>query len=127
MIRRPPRSTRTDTLFPYTTLFRSGVSAAGAAVFDPIYSSDYAALYGASDVGKSIYLDGMTGLESGWYTLLPARYAMLPGGFRNVEQTGYQAVAGATGTLYDGTLVTTGYYDLAVAGLRATDSEKRDV
>src|SRR3546814_1190979 len=24
MIRRPPRSTRTDTLFPYTTLFREG-------------------------------------------------------------------------------------------------------
>src|SRR3546814_727954 len=29
MIRRPPRSTRTDTLFPYTTLFRSGQAAAG--------------------------------------------------------------------------------------------------
>src|SRR3546814_17379966 len=28
MIRRPPRSTRTDTLFPYTTLFRSPDSAA---------------------------------------------------------------------------------------------------
>src|SRR3546814_3814340 len=27
MIRRPPRSTRTDTLFPYTTLFRSLISA----------------------------------------------------------------------------------------------------
>src|SRR3546814_8181439 len=27
MIRRPPRSTRTDTLFPYTTLFRSDLSA----------------------------------------------------------------------------------------------------
>src|SRR3546814_6010315 len=26
MIRRPPRSTRTDTLFPYTTLFRSYVA-----------------------------------------------------------------------------------------------------
>src|SRR3546814_6997264 len=26
MIRRPPRSTRTDTLFPYTTLFRSSIS-----------------------------------------------------------------------------------------------------
>src|SRR3546814_4624062 len=26
MIRRPPRSTRTDTLFPYTTLFRSDIS-----------------------------------------------------------------------------------------------------
>src|SRR3546814_734146 len=29
MIRRPPRSTRTDTLFPYTTLFRSASGAAG--------------------------------------------------------------------------------------------------
>src|SRR3546814_3882787 len=29
MIRRPPRSTRTDTLFPYTTLFRSPVAAEG--------------------------------------------------------------------------------------------------
>src|SRR3546814_6312430 len=28
MIRRPPRSTRTDTLFPYTTLFRSSFSRA---------------------------------------------------------------------------------------------------
>src|SRR3546814_4247381 len=38
MIRRPPRSTRTDTLFPYTTLFRShmqttlGLIAAGLGV-----------------------------------------------------------------------------------------------
>src|SRR3546814_2156671 len=30
MIRRPPRSTRTDTLFPYTTLFRSGPQGAVA-------------------------------------------------------------------------------------------------
>src|SRR3546814_17074383 len=30
MIRRPPRSTRTDTLFPYTTLFRSTVWAISA-------------------------------------------------------------------------------------------------
>src|SRR3546814_13165223 len=29
MIRRPPRSTRTDTLFPYTTLFRSLQSSFG--------------------------------------------------------------------------------------------------
>src|SRR3546814_5562416 len=29
MIRRPPRSTRTDTLFPYTTLFRSAGQQAG--------------------------------------------------------------------------------------------------
>src|SRR3546814_15038002 len=29
MIRRPPRSTRTDTLFPYTTLFRSSTLVGG--------------------------------------------------------------------------------------------------
>src|SRR3546814_19183712 len=32
MIRRPPRSTRTDTLFPYTTLFRSGAHDQAAAL-----------------------------------------------------------------------------------------------
>src|SRR3546814_4263529 len=30
MIRRPPRSTRTDTLFPYTTLFRSAARSQGS-------------------------------------------------------------------------------------------------
>src|SRR3546814_3117632 len=29
MVRRPPRSTRTDTLFPYTTLFRSRLAVTG--------------------------------------------------------------------------------------------------
>src|SRR3546814_3940866 len=33
MIRRPPRSTRTDTLFPYTTLFRSLALAITSSVF----------------------------------------------------------------------------------------------
>src|SRR3546814_6465246 len=32
MIRRPPRSTRTDTLFPYTTLFRSRRPAVGCGI-----------------------------------------------------------------------------------------------
>src|SRR3546814_2265370 len=43
MIRRPPRSTRTDTLFPYTTLFRSrpggsvrGVGDLDAGRLDPV-------------------------------------------------------------------------------------------
>src|SRR3546814_5178535 len=35
MIRRPPRSTRTDTLFPYTTLFRSHGRDAPARPFPP--------------------------------------------------------------------------------------------
>src|SRR3546814_19330130 len=41
MIRRPPRSTRTDTLFPYTTLFRSASGfRPGAAAFHQRLRSD---------------------------------------------------------------------------------------
>src|SRR3546814_2696047 len=40
MIRRPPTSTRTDTLFPYTTLFRS----IGALSVDVAYGGNYYAI-----------------------------------------------------------------------------------
>src|SRR3546814_15221041 len=42
MIRRPPRSTRTDTLFPYTTLFRSP----GASEWMPLTAEAYQVLKG---------------------------------------------------------------------------------
>src|SRR3546814_3108249 len=42
MIRRPPRSTRTDTLFPYTTLFRS--DAVPGAVLDQFAQVPYLAV-----------------------------------------------------------------------------------
>src|SRR3546814_6588252 len=45
MIRRPPRSTRTDTLFPYTTLFRS---------FPTV-----ATIFGALSFALYSYLDGI--------------------------------------------------------------------
>src|SRR3546814_4423511 len=45
MIRRPPRSTRTGTLFPYTTLFRSSpghdCESAGSKAKSPITVGDY--------------------------------------------------------------------------------------
>src|SRR3546814_1558974 len=49
MIRRPPRSTRTDTRFPYTTLVRSLLSAGDHAlvadcVYGPVYELDAALL-----------------------------------------------------------------------------------
>src|SRR3546814_12734111 len=47
MIRRPPRSTRTDTLFPYTTLFRSlliRVDLAGAGIDAQIHAVAVCAL-----------------------------------------------------------------------------------
>src|SRR3546814_4034205 len=40
--RRPPRSTRTDTLFPYTTLFRSQTLAVTQAVFVKIGETSFA-------------------------------------------------------------------------------------
>src|SRR3546814_13094594 len=39
MIRRPPRSTRTDTLFPYTTLFRSGVFTPGGIDYGALHAT----------------------------------------------------------------------------------------
>src|SRR3546814_7056704 len=55
MIRRPPRSTRTDTLFPYTTLFRSDVSGARVA-----HSSG-----GAIEQGGALRGGGATELDAG--------------------------------------------------------------
>src|SRR3546814_6317786 len=54
MIRRPPRSTRTDTLFPYTTLFRSGHLTHGASVSSSgkLYN---AVQYGINDQGLIDY------------------------------------------------------------------------
>src|SRR3546814_57657 len=40
MIRRPPRSTRTDTLFPYTTLFRSAGDRPGQRHVDPAAAAE---------------------------------------------------------------------------------------
>src|SRR3546814_8359568 len=58
MIRRPPRSTRTGTLFPYTTLFRSALkdfaAAAGPDLADlrNAYARHVSAVYGAQ-IGRS--------------------------------------------------------------------------
>src|SRR3546814_18976565 len=47
MIRRPPRSTRTDTLFPYTTLFRSPGGAGGWNPQTQTFADTPAAIYTA--------------------------------------------------------------------------------
>src|SRR3546814_11956890 len=47
MVRRPPRSTRTDTLFPYTTLFRSQIDAqARGVVVGRLFLAPCAAMLG---------------------------------------------------------------------------------
>src|SRR3546814_18507378 len=49
MIRRPPRSTRTDTLFPYTTLFRSNGASPDA---PPRYAAIKQSIYDAIGDGR---------------------------------------------------------------------------
>src|SRR3546814_2198565 len=60
MIRRPPRSTRTDTLFPYTTLFRSHAKQKNVATAK-------AAPEGAGDVWTWTAIDADTKLIVSYY------------------------------------------------------------
>src|SRR3546814_15149036 len=52
IIRRPPRSTRTDTLFPYTTLFRS--SSLGQPLLPIAYLLAYFRRRGAAERGAAL-------------------------------------------------------------------------
>src|SRR3546814_4470029 len=70
MIRRPPRPTRTDTLFPYTTLIRSGVVERGRALLQE--RADRLAVVGGEagqDLGAVLQVDA--GLEAAHLELAP--------------------------------------------------------
>src|SRR3546814_17035877 len=62
MIRRPPRSTRTDTLFPYTTLFRSTVDAVFQAFTEKgiaFGDAPVGRLAAHADKGESLFMLGI--------------------------------------------------------------------
>src|SRR3546814_9353696 len=59
MIRRPPRSTRTDTLFPYTTLFRSVVDR--GVEHRAERGVDLDAVVEAIDQGNDLFVGGLRG------------------------------------------------------------------
>src|SRR3546814_15881808 len=83
MIRRPPRSTRTDTLFPYTTLFRSLAAAArlGEFRFGPDDSPWYGVSFTRTEdaraahklAGKLHRQDVSSLLERGYELIAPTR------------------------------------------------------
>src|SRR3546814_2309727 len=68
MIRRPPRSTRTDTLFPYTTLFRSEGDAQGG---------------GGLGLVVAVLLQGL--LDGGAFDFLDVRGQGAAGGFARTQ------------------------------------------
>lgn len=88
------------------------------AAYDPVYSADYADLYGAS-AGRTVTLDGGNGIAAGEYLLVPAKYAMaIPGALRLVENTGAAApVPGQSTKLLDGSVVVGGTYGYAGTGI----------
>src|SRR3546814_12452985 len=67
MIRRPPRSTRTDTLFPYTTLFRSPAPGMDDATREAICDAAVRAAWAVDYVGAGtieFIADGSEGLRA---------------------------------------------------------------
>nr|WP_323120568.1 filamentous haemagglutinin family protein [Burkholderia alba] len=71
-------------------------------------------------VGQSVYLSGVPGLAAGFYTLLPGKYATLPGAFRvTVSSLGGAVAPGASQVLPDGTVSVAGYFGNALSGSRS--------
>src|SRR3546814_6507770 len=61
MIRRPPRSTRTDTLFPYTTLFRSYVVAGGTLKLHGVFEHQHPVAGGGNLGQQGVGQRGLAG------------------------------------------------------------------
>ena len=104
-----------------------GLSSATVAAYDPIYSSSYSSIYGPSQAGLSVYFNAAPGLTAGWYTLLPAKYALLPGGMRVVQDTTATTPPPTDSTLSDGTIVTSGYFGVAGVNTRGAILDVFDV
>jgi filamentous hemagglutinin family protein len=90
---------------PFAPYNPNALNTYGAKVFvsDPGYVNN------GLSVGDQIYLHASSGLAAGTYTLLPARYALLPGAFLVTPMTGIPN--GTTTALPDGSSVVSGYRD----------------
>jgi filamentous hemagglutinin family protein len=72
-------------------------------------------------LGQTIFLTGGKDLPTGEYTLLPARYALVPGAFVVQLKPNTNLLAGQSLAQADGSLLTTGYF--ADFSTRARDAE----
>ncbi|MGV3583190.1 MAG: filamentous hemagglutinin family protein [Methylophilus sp.] len=81
-------------------------------VSNQTYASYDAQYWQGSDIkaGDAVYLSGVPGLAAGYYTLLPARYALLPGAMLVSAVSGTQDRAvGQNQTLLNGSTLTSGH------------------
>lgn len=98
-----------------------------AAPYDPSFDT------GGSRIGQSVYLSGMNGVPEGVYTLMPAKYATLPGAYRVVQDTSARDIpANQNAALPDGTLRMSGHFVDGLTGTRNARStaflvQERDV
>ncbi|MDB5970427.1 MAG: filamentous hemagglutinin [Hydrocarboniphaga sp.] len=70
-------------------------------------------------IGQAVHLSGIPGLPEGDYTLLPARYATLPGAYRVVQDSGaIDTLASQNVQLADGTQYVAGYLVDSFSGAR---------
>src|SRR3546814_10732419 len=153
MIRRPPRSTRTDTLFPYTTLFRSSAPAGSDKVeFDnPGWFGALSLGYdfgwprvelegnfrnndpkGGSDLGSSIDTYGLMAhvlvdLDFGFpvipYIGAGAGAAYVDTGFGERTNFAYQGIAGLGYAITPNMTAFVDYRYFVVDGLQMTDED----
>lgn len=71
-------------------------------------------------VGDTVYLQDVPGLAPGYYTLLPAHYALLDGGMLVEPLGGSTAAASRTVTLPDGSVIASGYRAALGGAIRDT-------
>jgi filamentous hemagglutinin family protein len=95
--------------FAIVPTYTAGFAPHGAFNTSPLATSlngDRGYVNGGLSVGDRIHLDASTALPAGTYTLLPARYALLPGAFLVTPQSGTPI---GTQLLSDGASIVSGY------------------
>ncbi len=80
--------------------------------------SDAGYVNGKLGVGEQIYIAGGDGLSAGTYTLLPARYALLPGAYLITQESG--TPLGASIAQPDGSVLVAGYVLNGLSGATQT-------
>lgn len=84
----------------------------GLAPYDPQWSTS-----SGIDVGDSLYLSSGSSLAEGWYTLLPAHYALLPGAYLVTPKPGFnQAEPSQTIVDVNGSTIVAGRYGVFSTG-----------